>query len=258
MEASPEVSEAAGPLEGVISIEAALRGGNRKVFSIVVDGEHLPRGFSRVKELAAETSIPITYGNGDDVAKLARGKHHGGVVAEAGERVYVSLETLVRAKGETLLCLLDGVEDPFNFGQAIRSLYAAGATGLILRPRNWMSAAGIVARSSAGASELIAAAIVGDLAELTEVCERESIEIILLDGESPRSIFEHDLTHPSLLVIGGEQRGVTRIFRKKAHSRVSIPYGRSERYSLGTAASASIAAFEVMRQRAKVIENSPS
>lgn len=51
--------------------------------------------------------------------------------------------------------MLDGVEDPFNFGAAIRAVYAAGVDGLVVPPRNWPSAAGVVARSSSGTSELI-------------------------------------------------------------------------------------------------------
>lgn len=51
--------------------------------------------------------------------------------------------------------MLEGIEDPYNFDYALRSLYAAGADGIILSERNWMTAAGIVCRASAGASELI-------------------------------------------------------------------------------------------------------
>ena len=50
--------------------------------------------------------------------------------------------------------MIQGIEDPYNFGYCLRSLYAMGCNGIILPERNWMSAAGVVARSSAGSSEL--------------------------------------------------------------------------------------------------------
>ncbi len=60
---------------------------------------------------------------------------------------------------------------------------------------------------------------------------------------------ETDLTGPLLLVIGGEKRGITRSFRRAADLRVRIPYGRPFAYALGSAAAATLLAFEVLRQR---------
>ena len=51
--------------------------------------------------------------------------------------------------------MIEGIEDPYNFGYAVRSIYASGGDGIILTPRNWMGVAGVVARSSAGTSELM-------------------------------------------------------------------------------------------------------
>jgi 23S rRNA (guanosine2251-2'-O)-methyltransferase len=83
------------------------------------------------------------------------GQSHGGVVAEVGPRRFLPLADLLPSTNVPFIVMLDGIEDPFNFGQAIRALYAAGADGLVVRPRNWLSAAGIVARASAGTAELM-------------------------------------------------------------------------------------------------------
>jgi len=236
-------------LEGVISIEAALTGGKRTVSSIVATRHRLPRGFSRVRDLAEARDVPIKFADREEIDRLSEGGSHGGVIAMAGDRTFDPLESVLAPAPTPFLVMIDGVEDPFNFGQSIRSTYAAGATGLLLRARNWLSAAGTVARASAGASELIPAALVESPQEAHEKCSEAAIETVLLADDGEESLFEHDLTKPLLLVLGGEQRGVTRSFKSLPHTTLKIPYGRTYDHSLGTAASAAVVSFEVMRQR---------
>ena len=87
----------------------------------------------------------------EEIDELAKGKTHGGMIAFCGERSYQKLSDCIQ-NDECFLCILEGIEDPFNFGHVLRSLYAAGCNGVIIPPRNWTTAAGVVAKSSAGAS----------------------------------------------------------------------------------------------------------
>src|SRR4029434_1117094 len=75
---------------------------------------------------------------------------------------------LIPAHTTPFIAMLDGIEDPFTFGSALRSLYAAGADGVVMRPRNWNSAATTVARSSAGASEVLPMALAEDPKEAAD------------------------------------------------------------------------------------------
>ena len=167
----------------------------------------------------------------------------------AGERRFQPLAELLRPRPLPFLLMLDGVEDPFNFGQAVRAAYAAGITGLLVRPRNWMSSAGVVARASAGASELTPSALIESVPAAYQACTGAGINVLVLTDKGDRSLFDADLTVPLLLIVGGEQRGVTRSFRALSHTDLSIPYGRADSYALGTASAAAVATFEVLRQR---------
>ena len=236
-------------LEGIISVEAALRSDFRDVQYVLANREKLPKGFGRLRQLAEARGVNVRYASEREIQQLAEGRRHGGVVALVGPRRFQSPTEVLGIGPTPFLVMIDGVEDPFNFGQGVRSVYAAGATGLFLRPRNWMSAAGVVARSSAGASELLPAAIVDTVNAASELCASLGIETIVLTESSDRAIYEHDLTRPLLLVIGGEQRGVTRSFQSAAHTKLAIPFDRAGARSLGTAPAAAVAAFEVMRQR---------
>lgn len=235
----------------MISVIAALRSGSRPIFRIYAEQKRLPRGFSLVRSLADERDVPISLCDRQTIEDVARGKRHGGLVATVGDRRYCSLPEILMNPGVPFVTLLDGVEDPYNFGQALRSLYAAGATGLLVRSRSWMSAAGIVARASAGASELLATAIAVSVFSTADDCVERGLTVFALDTRAERSIFEVDLTIPLLLLVGGEQRGIARSSESPQTRVVKIPYARPVAHSLGTAASVAVAAFEIMRQRSE-------
>ncbi len=235
-------------LEGHISIAAVLEGGTRPVYELFALKETSNRAVRRVIQQAKARGISVRHENADEIAARAGGSSHGGLLAVAGPRTFVDATELAKVDNPFIV-MLDGVEDPFNFGQAVRALYAAGASALVVRPRNWFTAAAIVARASAGASERIATTIVASALEAAEIFRKSGIVVACTAQQAAVPLHECDLSIPVFLLIGGERRGVTRSFREQADLLVNIPYGRSFRQSLGTAASAAVIGFEVLRQR---------
>jgi 23S rRNA (guanosine2251-2'-O)-methyltransferase len=184
------------------------------------------------------------------IDELATGRSHGGVLGLAGPRTERSLAELLAEVGEhPLLVMLDGVEDPFNFGQAVRALYAAGVDGLVVR-RSWDSALATVTRASAGATELLPAATVRSADEAASVARSASLRVACaVADQAATDLHAADLTGGLVLLIGGERRGVTRSFVERADLRVRIGYGRPGAPELGAAAAAAIIGFEALRQR---------
>lgn len=237
-------------MEGRISVEAALRSGNRRVEAVYISRNKSRRDVARLEQMARATGARIERVAPDAIDARASGKTHGGVIAVVGERKFLSLEELLEGPGTPFIVMLDGVEDPFNFGAALRSLYAAGATGVVVRPRNWTSAAGTVARASAGASELMPMAVAESAIEAAGFLRSRGVTVACTAQQGAVAIYEADLSGPLFLLIGGEKRGVTRSFLDAADLLLTVPYGRRFTASLGTGSATSIIAFEVMRQRA--------
>jgi len=241
-------------LEGAISVEAALRAGSREIKEILIKtGKDDDRALARIDRLARDRRIDIRRVDVDAIDALASGSSHGGVIAVAGPRKFVELDQLTippAPTGAPWFIMIDGVEDPYNFGSAVRSAYAAGASGLVVRPRNWFTAAGLVARASAGATELIPTAI-AETAEVAAAAFKSRGYVIACADEGPGSVSLYDaqLKWPLFLLIGGEKRGVTRSFKDQADVTLQIPYGAQSPHSLGTAAATAVIAFEILRQR---------
>jgi 23S rRNA (guanosine2251-2'-O)-methyltransferase len=250
-------------LEGEISITAALEAQSRPLHRIIISMDKPRDDVRELEQRARRAGVRIEQLPREQIDTLANGKTHGGLMAEVGERRYLSLEDLLKPLSSALapalsqkerekspfIIMLDGIEDPFNFGQAVRSFYAAGVDGLVVRPRNWMSAAGVVARASAGASELMPTAVADDPRAAADFFKQQGLRIATTARDRRAvSIYNVDLTPPTFLVIGGEKRGMSREFMDSADVLIKIPYRRKFPHSLGTVASASVIAFEMMRQ----------
>ena len=238
-------------LEGKISVAAALRSPYRAVHRLLLRADRQDRTARWLRHRAREANVPVEQLRAPEIEAMAQGKFHGGILAEAGQRQFVGMKELLPHSDEpAFVVMLDGIEDPFNFGHALRALYALGAHGVALRPRNWMSAAATVARASAGASELMPMAVAATVDEAARFYRAQGLTVACAQKKNAVPIDEADLTAPLFLLVGGEKRGITRSFVKQADLRLQIPYGRDDfAPSLGTTMAAAAAAYEVMRQR---------
>lgn len=242
--------------EGMTAISAvldpAVRSFNdRRVLGVFVDKTRMAkksRELAFLRRRGEELGFPVTPVHPDDLAALTSGTTHGGIVATCSDRTLPLLsESLSDIKPRGFYVLLEGIEDPYNFGYTLRSLYAAGCDGVILPPRNWMGVAGLVARSSAGTSEKLPL-FVAEPAEVIPLFHSLGYRAACAEIRDSVDLYEADLSLPLLLVIGGEKRGISRGVLAEADLRVRIGYRGDFRGSLSSAASAAVLAFEVGRQ----------
>lgn len=239
-------------LEGHLSVLAALENLQRPIEAVYLQQGKRIRAAGQLKRAAAARSVPVHEVPDAEIDALAAGRSHGGVLALADSRQYQSLDELVSDHPAPFIAMLDGVEDPFNCGQAIRALYAAGAQGLVLPPRDWENALNVVARASAGASERIPTARVEDSLEAVRFFKERGYRAAAADKSAgSQSIYAADLTGPLFLLIGGERRGLPAATLKACDLLLRIPYARPFEPSLDVTSSTAAIAFEIMRQRAK-------
>lgn len=143
--------------------------------------------------------------------------------------------------------MIEGIEDPYNFGYSLRSLYAMGCSGIILTERNWMSAAGVVCRSSAGASEMFSM-YKSDPKDCIEIFKSKGYTVVCADENTNNILGQCEITLPVLLIVGGEKRGISRAIIDSADMLVKIDYAREFRASLSAASATTMFAYEIARQ----------
>ena len=233
---------------GINPVLEALRA--RKVTSLRVS----PRADERLTtlvRLAEEQEVPVRRVTADELDRLAGGgRHrHQGVLAEIEEAERFSVEDLVAAaKGPALIVVLDGIEDPHNVGAILRTVDAAGESGVVRQSRHAARLDGAAAKTSAGAVSHVKIAEVVNVARAVEDLKQAGVWTIGLVGEADKPYDEVDWTLPSAVVVGAEGTGLRRLVRERCDWQVAIPMaGHVE--SLNVSVAAGIALFEAIRQR---------
>ena len=246
-EFAPETQET---LEGHISVRAAIEGRSRPIERLLIREGILNKSAHALLRLAQDENVPFERVPESVIEGYTSGNTHGGVLAIVGPRHVLPLADLAADEANPLIIMLDGHEDPFNFGQAVRSIYAAGAHGLVLRPRQWTTATAVVARSSAGAYERIPLAFADTAEDAVAHFRSRGLNAVALDADSKaQTIYAYDWSQPTFALIGGEKRGLSRGLAKQVDAVLQLPYGRDFRRSLGMSPTAAVVAFEAMRQR---------
>lgn len=241
-------------VEGAISVKAVLLSGSRPIEEIYIDKTKKTKDFSFIIREAEKRGVKTVFLDTDGLSKVVNGRTHGGVAAAVGERKYVSLSELFAVENP-FIALLEGIEDPYNFGDALRSFYAAGATGLIVPERNWLDAAATVVKSSAGASEFLPTACCNDLATAVSEAKKYGIKTFCAERKDAQPLYGKDLTCPLIIAIGGELRGLSRKITDNADGNIYIPYGSQFKNALSASGASAVFAFEIMRQRHQKITN---
>ncbi|MCD7783909.1 MAG: RNA methyltransferase [Firmicutes bacterium] len=243
--------------EGLLSVrtlihELSRRENARKIKNVYYDDTFERKNFKTLSWIFAESRIhdfEVTKTSEEFITSLSVGKTHGGIAAICDDKTYPALTpSLIVENG--FYVMLDGIEDPYNFGTAVRSIYASGANGIVVPERNWMSSAGIVCRSSAGATETSDIYVCG-AENAVKIFKSRGYKIVSSAKEKSISMYDADLIFPVFLLIGGERRGISKKVMESTDITVRIDYGRDFGGSLSAQSSAAILAFEVYRQNAK-------
>ena len=237
---------------GVLPVLEALRSNSRRIDKIAVaegSGEHR---LSEILRLAREHSVIVNRMPRESFSKYVDpALNTQGVIAFTTPVDYAEAEDIIdSATDETLLLILDGVEDPRNLGAVLRSAECAGVDGIFIPERRAVGLTDTVAKSSAGAIEYVKVAKVANLSRLIEKIKERDIWVVGTSGDAETSYADWDWTRPSAIVLGAEGTGLHRLVAQNCDVLVKIPmYGKID--SLNVSVAAGVILFEARRQRAQ-------
>ncbi len=241
--------------EGMTSIRAIIKAydegiNNRKILKILFDKDKIKKISKEIgyfKAVSKKYGFELIESNKDELGELTLGTSHGGIVAITDNRTFEVINETLSVPKNGFFAMIQGIEDPYNFGYSLRSLYASGADGIILSARNWMSAAGVVCRSSAGASELFPI-YESDPVEAVKFFKSRGYKVVCAEENTEHILGKCPLPLPILLIVGGEKRGISKSILELADILVKIDYRREFKASLSAASATTMFAYEIMRQ----------
>ncbi len=183
----------------------------------------------------------------EELERLCGSPDHQGVVAEVDPYPYADPSALL-AQEDSLLLALDQVQDPRNLGAICRSAEFAGAAGLVFPERRSAEVTAVACKASAGAVEHLEIARVRNLADWLGEAKAAGYWLWGADADADEPPWAVDLSGPTVLVLGGEGKGIRPRVAAACDGLVALPRrGRVE--SLNVSAAATALLYEAVRQR---------
>ena len=242
----------ANTVEGRRAVLEALRAERNIDRLLIADSIEVGAQMQEIISLAEDAGIQVEQIQRRELDRQSQTKKSQGVVAVLPDTRYVSVENIIleadRKNQAPLVAVLDGIVDPHNLGAIARTMDAAGGHGIIIPERR---AAGIspgAIRASAGALMHLPVARVVNISRTIEYLNTLGLQTVALAVDAETDYTATDLTVPTAIVVGSEEKGVGRLAQERCTATAAIPM-HGQLASLNASVSAAIALYEAVRQR---------
>lgn len=232
-------------IEGAISVKSAIQNHKRNINLVYINKDKKTKDFNYIRKISKLNNIEIKECDAETLQNIAIGKSFGGIVAEVSNRKYDEFDD-----GD--IFYLDGIEDPFNLGYAMRTLYAFGIKNILLSTRDYSLMESQLLKSSAGAYDMLNIKVVDNvLAQIKEYKEKGYYLYGLYRGDNSRDIFDVKFNQKALFMLGGEKRGISSELLNECNEFLYISYGSDFRNSLNACGALDVVATLLFSQRKK-------
>lgn len=229
-------------VEGAISTKACILANKRRVNTVYIDRAKRSKDFNFIRKLCLNKNIDVKEIDRLDFEAFNVGKSFGGICCEVENRANDLFD-----KGD--IFYLDGIEDPFNLGYVIRTLYAFNIKNILLPLKDYSNMEAQIIKSSAGAFEYANIIKCEDTYDFISSLKKDYTIYALQRGDDSFDIFDEKFKDKCLFMLGGEKRGISSKLLSLTDRFVYIPYGNDFRNSLSGASSCDVVATLLFGQR---------
>jgi len=237
---------------GIHPLQEALRSSYLQIEKILVGTQTFHPPLRSILDLASKRKIPVTFTTREFLERMTKGGVHQNVVALLRETPYADIGTILshwKEQGsKALFLILDGIQDPQNFGSLIRTGLGCGVHGIIIPKDRSVGITSAVIKASAGAAAYLPVAKVVNIAVTIDLLRKEGIWVYGASGEAKDLIYQLDLNIDLAIVIGAEGKGMRPLVKKKCDRLFSIPM-TGPLSSFNASVSGGMILYEAMRQR---------
>lgn len=173
-----------------------------------------------IKQLASERNIKIYVTD-------KKRENSQGVEAIVIEHDYYMemgefLEKLAKNE-KNIVLVLDGIQDPRNFGALIRSAEIFGVRGIIIPERNAVKINETVIKTSTGAIEYVDIVKVTNISDALEKLKKLGFWVYGAEGDGKKYYYEEKYPNQTALVMGSEGAGIRKRVKDTCDVLVKIP-----------------------------------
>jgi 23S rRNA (guanosine2251-2'-O)-methyltransferase len=233
-------------------VRETLLKGQVKINAIWIAAGKRSARSKEILQIAEDRGIPVKIRKGALLDHYLPRIAHQGMVALAEKFTYLDFNALMEmsldASEQSLLLAADHITDEGNLGALIRTAAFFRSHGLILPKDRSAKITEKVRKRSAGSYVHLPVCRVVNLGRALDALDKKGFWIIGAAGEATEAIYRFDWNRPLVLVVGSEERGLSRSVRRRCHQLVSIPsHGQVE--SLNVSVACGVILSEIVRQR---------
>jgi len=237
---------------GIHPIKEALKSPHLQLQKILIGTPKPHPPIQTVLDLAIKRQVPVTFTTKETMNQMVKSGLHQNVIGLLKETPYADLGEIVshwKEEGtKALFVILDGIQDPQNFGSLIRTALGCGAHGMIIPKDRAVGITPSVVKTSAGAALHLPIVRIINIATTIDALKKEGIWVYGSSGEAKDLIYNLDLNIDLAIVIGAEGKGIRPLVKKKCDCLFSIPM-KGPISSFNAAVSGGMILYEIMRQR---------
>lgn len=234
-------------IEGKNAVSAAIDGKDTVEKIYIQRDTKSPDLIRKIKESGCQ----YQFADRAAMDRMSKQKNHQGFIGFVTNFKYYNLDDIIEdsyKKGsQPIILILDGVEDPHNLGNIIRTAECMGVDGLVIPKNRAVAVNDTVIRVSAGAASLLKVCKVTNINQEIEYLKEKGFWIYASEAGGV-DVSRTNMNGPIAIVMGGENTGVKQLTLKLCDGIVSVPmYGKTNSLNVGSAAA--MVLYEVNRQR---------
>ena len=206
---------------GLNSVRSVLDG-TRKIEKVLMTKQ---KENSEIFNKCANKNVPFKIVDKKELDSITKFGNHQGFVAFVEPFKYKDLKDFLNEKKEEqpLILILDGIEDPNNFGSLIRTSAAFGVDAIIISKDRQIQMTPTVTKVSTGAEEFVSIIQVTNIVQSMNTLKKNRYWIVTADGRGDRLYDEIDYKGKMAIVIGSEGRGASRLTLENSDFIARIP-----------------------------------
>lgn len=190
-------------------------------------------------------NIRVQTLNKFDMDKKVSGLHQG-IILNVEDYKYADIYDIISDE-DSLIVMLDHIEDPHNFGAIIRSCEAAGVDGIIIPSDRSVEVNATVIKTSVGTTEKMKIARVTNLNSTIKLLKDRGYWIFGTDMDGT-DYTKLDYKGKTCIICGNEGSGMSKLTKENCDFIASIPM-KGEVNSLNASVATAVIVFEAVKQR---------
>ena len=230
---------------GINSIKEAIKT-NENFYKVWISNEINSKKINELKEIFKSKNISFKLVPSIWFNKY-RDKNHQGIVGSISPVKFYDLESLIVKNESSIFLLLDNITDTRNLGAIIRTASASGVCNIIIPNSGCAPINSETIKTSSGGIFSVKISRVNHLKDAIFILKNYDIEVVAASEKSNKILFENTFKDKVALIIGSEDKGISKSILKLCNYSLKIPmYGNLK--SLNVSVSAGIFIYEILRK----------